>query len=175
MTNKLGDAHAPTETTDLRLLDPRKLGFSRSGARLRLTIADDCSYLGVTLLPAFPLSDPWRYISLRDADNKEIGIIADARELDDESGRIVAADLERRYIVPVILRVLAVKERFGTLEWAVATDRGARRFTTRNLRENVVQPAPNRYLITDADGNRYDVRDVTALNGASQAWLMRHI
>jgi hypothetical protein len=168
-------ACAPIETADLRFLEPQRLSFQRHGARLRLTIAGDCSYLDVTVLPAFPLSDPWRYVSVRYGDNKEVGIIADARALDDASRRLVEHDLERRYIVPVIRRVLAVKERFGTVDWTVDTDRGVRRFTTRNLRENLVQPAPNRYLITDVDGSRYDVRDLAALDGASQAWLLRHV
>jgi hypothetical protein len=168
-------APAPIETADLRFLEPHRLRFHAHGARLRMTIADDCSYLEVTVIPAFPLSEPRRYVSVRSADSKEIGIIADARDLDRESRRLVEQDLERRYIVPVIMRVVAIKERFGTIDWTVETDRGPRRFTTRNLRENVVQPTPSRYLITDVDGSRYDVRDLAALDNTSQALLLRHI
>jgi hypothetical protein len=175
MTVHAEPARAPLETTDLRFLEPRELRFSRHGARLRLTLGSDCSYLDITLLPTFPLSDPRRYVSVWAAESKEIGIIAHTRELDEESRRLVAEELERRYLVPVIQRVLALKERFGTVEWTVETDRGTRRFTTRNLRENVVQPAPNRYLITDVDGNRYDVRDLAELDRASQTWLLRYI
>ena len=140
-----------------------------------MTLEDDCSYIGVAVLRVFPLSDPQRYVSVRDAANKEIGLIADIRELDAEGRRLVAAELERRYLVPVVRRVLAIVERFGTVDWTVETDRGLRSFTTRNMRESVVQPAPNRYLIADVDGNRYDVRDLTALDAASQAWLVRHM
>lgn len=175
MTTPAGPARAPIETTDLRFLEPGELRFSRHGARLRLTLGSDCSYLDITLLPAFPLSDPRHYVSVRYGENKEVGIIADMRELDEESRRLVAEELERRYLVPVIRRVLGLKERFGTVEWTVECDRGVRRFTTRNLRENVVMPAPGRYLITDVDGNRYDVRDLAALDSASQAWLLRYI
>jgi hypothetical protein len=102
-------------------------------------------------------------------------MIVDLRELEAESRRLVEEELERRYIVPVILRVLSVRERFGSIDWTVETDRGARSFTTRNLRENVVQPTPNRYVLTDVDGNRYDVRDVEALDGVSQGWLLRYL
>jgi hypothetical protein len=165
----------PAEAVDLRFLEPRSLRFSRHGARLRLTVEGDCSYLNVAAVRVFPLSDPQRYVSVRDAGDKEIGIIADLRALDAGSRRLVAEDLDRRYIVPVVRRVLTVKERFGTVDWTVETDRGVRRFTTRNLRENVVQPSHNRYLIADVDGNRYDVRDLAALDGASQAWLVRHM
>ena len=167
--------NAPAETADLRILDPRQLRFTRRGGRLCLTLEGDCSYIGVAVVRAFPLSDPQRYASVRDAESKEIGLIADIRQLDADSMRLVTEELERRYLVPTVRRVLAVVERFGTVDWTVETDRGIRSFTTRNLRENIVQPAPNRYLITDVDGNRYDVRDLAALDGASQAWLVRYI
>jgi hypothetical protein len=175
MSSSAEPARAPTETTDLRILQPHKIRFWRHGVRLRMTLEDDCSYLDVTMIPAFPLSDPRRYLSVCDSEHKEIGMIADIRELDHHSRHLVEQDLERRYIVPVIRRIVAVKERFGTVDWAVETDRGMRRFTTRNLRENTIQPTPNRYLISDVDGNRYDVRDLAQLDGASQAWLIRHL
>ena len=168
-------AAAPIETADLRYFDPKALRFFRHGATLRLTVEDDRSVLKAAVVRAFPLSHPERYFSVRDGANKEVGLIVNATELDEESRRLVAEDLERRYVVPVIRRVLTVKERFGTIDWEVETDRGVCRFTTRNTRENVVQPSPGRYLLTDVEGNRYDVRDLTALDPASQEWLMRHI
>ena len=42
------------------------------------------------------------------------------------------------------------------------------------LRENILQPSPGRYILTDVEGNRFDVRDLVALDAASQAWIMRH-
>jgi hypothetical protein len=166
---------APVDTADLRYLEPKKLRFFRHGATLRLTVEAERSVLKVAVVRAFPLSHPQQYLSVRDGANKEVGLIVEAAELDEESRRFVGEDLERRYVVPVIHRIIAMKERFGTVEWEVKTDRGGCRFTTRNTRDNVVQPAPGRYLLTDVEGNRYDVRDLTALDAASQAWLLRHV
>jgi hypothetical protein len=163
------------ETADLRYLDPARLRFFCHGAALRLTIEDECSYLKVAVVRAFPLSHPHQFLSVRDGENKEAGLLVDATELDRESQRLLAAELERRYLVPVIRRVIGIKERFGTVDWEVDTDRGIRRFTTRNAREKVVQPSPGRYLLTDVDDNRYDVRDLSALDPASQTWLLRHL
>jgi hypothetical protein len=168
-------ASSPLETTDLRFLEPARLRFFRHGATLRLTVADEFSVLKVAVVRVFPLSQPGRYLSVRNGDNKEVGVVIDPDELDPESHRLVAEELERRYVVPVIRRVTAVKERFGTVDWEVETDRGSCRFTTRNTRENVAQPSPNRLLLTDVEGNRYDVRDLSALDGASQTWLLRHV
>jgi hypothetical protein len=168
-------ANTPIETEDLRFLDPRRLRFQPNGVRLRLAIEGGDTYSDVSVVRVFPLSNPRRYLSVRDAGDAEIGLIVDAGELDAASRRLVEEHLERRYIVPVVQRVLSARERFGTVDWTVETDRGVRSFTTRNLRENVVQPAPNRYVLTDVDGNRYDVRDVEALDGVSRAWLLRYI
>lgn len=168
-------ALSPLETGNLRYLDPTRLAFARHGDALRLTLAGECCYLAVSAVRAFPLSEPLRFLSLRDGNDDEIGLLADAGALDPASRRLLEEDLDRRYMLPVITGVLRVVERFGTVEWHVATDRGARSFTTRNLRENVTQPAPTRYLISDVDGNRYDIRDIAALDAASQKHLIRHL
>jgi hypothetical protein len=61
------------------------------------------------------------------------------------------------------------------VEWEVETDRGTCTFTMRSPRENVWQPSPGRYLLSDVDGNRYDVRDLSALDPTSQALLLQHL
>lgn len=166
---------APTETTDACYFDPKLLHFERHGAALRLTIEDEVCYPRVTVVRMFPLSDPDTYLSVRDAANKEVGIITRLADVDAEARRLVSEELERRYLVPVIQRVLAVKERFGTVDWQVETNRGRRAFTTRNLRENVAQPQPGRYILADTDGNRYDIPDLSALDAASQNFIMQFV
>jgi hypothetical protein len=168
-------ALSPTETTELRYLELKKLQFQRHGAILRLIIEDEGCWLKVSVVRIFPLSGPQRYLSVRDGANKEVGIIVEPNELDAENRRLVAEELERRYLVPVVRRIIAVKERFGTVEWEVETDRGIGKFTMRNVRENVLQPSPDRYLFSDVEGNRYDVRDLTALDAASQAFVQRYL
>jgi hypothetical protein len=166
---------SPAETTELRYLELKKLQFQRHGAILRLIIENEGCWLKVSVVRIFPLSGPQRHLSVRDGANKEVGIIVDPDELDAENRRLVAEELERRYLVPVVRRIIAVKERFGTVEWEVETDRGISKFTMRNVRENVLQPSPERYLFSDVEGNRYDGRDLTALDAASQALVMRYL
>ncbi len=166
---------AKPDAATLTILDPKELRFARAGVELRLTVGDRCSYPAVKVLRAFPLSQPQRHLSVRDTGNREIGVIADPGKLDEASRRLVEEELDRRYLVPVIRRVIAVKEWFGTVDWQVETDRGEVRFTTRNLRENLVQPSPGRLLLTDVEGNRYDVPQFSALDSRSQGLLMGHL
>jgi Domain of unknown function (DUF1854) len=161
------------KSTELRTLQPESLLFARSGVDLRLTIDGDCSYPKVTVVRAFPLSHPTRWLSVRSGPD-EVGVIADLAQLQPESQRLVKDALDRRYLTLRIARIYDLKERFSTLEWDVETDRGRCRFTTRSLRENSSSPSPERYLVSDVDGNRYDVAKLSALDRKSQALLLRH-
>lgn len=172
------DTQAPeslAEAAKLVFLDPRKLRFFAYGATLRLTIDEDRSYLKVGLLRAFPLSDSDRFFSVRDGGNEEVGMIADPRELDENNRSLVREDLARRYFLPAVKRICKAKERFGTVDWEMETDRGICKFTTRNLRENVQRPAPGRVILSDVDGNRYDILNIDELDLSSQQLLFQHL
>jgi hypothetical protein len=163
------------EASRLVLLDPRTLRFLKHGATLRLTVEADRSYVRVAILRAFPLSEPRRFLSVRDGAQKEVGLIVDLTELSAEGQALVQEDLDRRYLIPAVTRIVSAKERFGTVDWTIETDRGVCRFTTRNLRENVQRPAPGRIILNDVDGNRYDIRHLDALDRTSQDFLFRHM
>jgi hypothetical protein len=163
------------EASQLVFLDPKKLRFSKHGATLRLTIEDDRSFPKVGILRGFPLSDRNHFFTVRDSSDKEIGIIVNPGELTDENRMLVEEDLQRRYFVPSVQRIVSAKERFGTVDWTVETDRGICRFTTQNLRENVQRPASGRIILNDVDGNRYDIRNVDELSSESQELLFRHL
>lgn len=163
------------EASQLVFLNPEKLRFMRHGATLRLTIEEDRSFPKVGVLRGFPLSDRNHFFSIRDSENNEIGLIVNPTELSAEDQKLIEDDLERRYFVPSLKRIVSAKERFGTVDWTVETDRGLCRFTTQNLRENVQRPAAGRIILNDVDGNRYDIRNVDELNRESQELLFRHL
>lgn len=163
------------EAAQLVFLDAKKLRFSRHGATLRLTVADDRSCLNVRVLRAFPLSDPKQYLSVREAGGREIGVLSDPGQLDTENRKMVDEELERRYLTLRILRVLGVTERFGTSDWEVETDRGKKTFTTRNLRENVQRPTPGRIILIDTDNNRYAVDSLDDLDLSSRELILEQL
>lgn len=171
-------AEAPltlAEAAQLRFLDPAQLTFFQVGATLRLTIADECSYLQVVVLRTFPLTHPEAYYSLRDGAGKEIGVLLEPGALAPAPRALIAAAVTRRYLVPTIRRITAVVERFGTVEWSVATDRGVCQFTTRDLRDNLVTRGGQHYLLTDVEGNRFSIPDLTALDAASRERFLQHL
>ncbi|PYK99029.1 MAG: hypothetical protein DME19_10165 [Verrucomicrobia bacterium] len=163
------------EAARLVFLDLKRLHFFKHGATLRLTVEGDRSHLKVSVLRAFPLSAPGRFFSVRDGENNEVGMIGDLAGLIDANRKLVNEELERRYLVPAVKRILTAKERFGTVDWEMETDRGVCRLTTRNLRENIQRPAPGRIILSDVDDNRYDIRNIDELDRNSQQLLFQHL
>ena len=153
-------------------LDPARVRLTRQGARIDAAIDGAAPLQGVTLVRAFPLSDPEHNLSLRNEKNEELGLIVDPSGFDPASRVIVEDELRRRYVVPVVRRIVSIRERFEVVECRVETDRGPCAFSVRNLREHVLRPTPNRLILVDVDGNRYDIPDLRALPAASQALLL---
>ena len=112
---------------------------------------------------AFPLSDPDKYIGLRDGDDKDIGILETLHGLDPESRAVVDEELERRYFTPQITKVHSVVEEFGVVTWDVDTTKGRRRFLVRNLKDSTFTLGASRVMMTDVDSNRYEIPDAYTL------------
>ena len=160
-------------TTELRIIDPAQARISRAGGALQLTIADQETYDGISIMRAFPLSDPERHWGFLDHEGKEIGVIADTDGLDAGSRSVAVEELERRYFIPVVQRVKRTKEDYGSIVWTVETDRGPRTFTVRNMKDSIVELGGSRILLVDVDGNRFEFPDVRRLDPKSYDLILR--
>jgi hypothetical protein len=170
-------APLPTDpaTFELRIFDPKRIRIFRVGGVTRLTWENERSWTKVTMARAFPLSDPDHYIGFLDGAGKDVGLIHDPSQLDPESRKIMEEELEKRYFVPVVERVLNVKEEYGTVYWTVETDRGEKEIIVRNLRDNLLELSSSRVIITDVDGNRFEFPDINKLDGKSMGIIMRNL
>ena len=158
--------------TGLKFLDPKSLKFSRTeGGVLRLTIENVVCHLKVKVARAFPLSIPHLYIGFRDGANKEIGLIKDIFDLPPESRKLVEEELQKSYFAPIILKIKSIQERFGFTEWIVATDKGERKFFTKGVHDNIAEVGRGKLMVTDADGNRYEIPNVEKLDAHSLSLL----
>jgi len=159
---------------DLLWLDPSVMTLRRIAGLTRLTLDGDRSWLRATPARAFPISDPDHYIGFLDGLGNDIGIVRDPSELDETSRQILAEDLEVRYFVPVVQRVVSVKLEFGTVYWKLETSRGPRDIVVRNMRDNLQELSAIRVLITDIEGNRYEFPDINTLDPESLGVILRH-
>ena len=88
--------------------------------------------------------------------------------MDAASRAIVDDELSRRYLTSIVLNINSARNEFGTSYWEVETDRGRREFVVQNVAENARWFGGKRLLITDVDGNRFEIPNLDRLDRASQ-------
>ena len=165
---------ASEANADLVFLEPQALHFRREGTRVQMRKEGEEGeeeWGEVTLVRLFPLTDPNTWLSFLDKEGREVGVLLDLAGLSAEDHALVQDELRRRYLVPEVSRILSRRPRFDLMEWAVETDRGPTTFLTRNLREQQQPPGSDRIIITDIEGNRYDIPNLEALDPVSRRRL----
>lgn len=116
---------------------------------------------------AFPFDAPDEYISVLDKDGKEFGIIRRISDFDGEARVLIEAELKRKYLAPVITKIVSLKDKLGYSYWEAETDQGRRSFTMRDTYRNLFHNSENGIVLTDVDGNRYLIPDVLQLDPKS--------
>ncbi len=122
----------------------------------------------------FPISDPDRWISICDAQGRELVWVEDIRALSPETRAVLEHDLARREFVPLIRRILSVPADAEPTEWEVETDRGCARFVLNSV-DDVRRLGPHRGLVIDAQGIRYLIDDARQLDPLSRRILERYL
>jgi hypothetical protein len=116
----------------------------------------------------FPISGRSPFVSFMNDKGEEAVLLRDPANLDAESAAALALALARVYSGAIIRRVYDITETMGVSLWNVMTDRGYASFEVVD-RERHIRLLPNgRYLLTDVDGNRFEIPCVYDLDEPSQ-------
>ena len=159
----------------MSILDPAAIRLERRDDQPpSLSIAGDL-FFNVKIRQAFPLSQESRYITFFDQEDEYLGIVADPASCDEASFRIIRDEIEWRYFRPRITRIVEMEGRGGTSIFSVETDRGEVKIPMRDLREGMLELSPGRILITDENGNRYEIPDLDRLDRRSRRLVRRLI
>ncbi len=122
----------------------------------------------VLLCREFPFELEWEFLSVLNEEQEEIGIIRDIHLFPEETEKLLAEELRRRYYAPVIRRILQVKERYGFSYWRVTTAEGEVRFTLHDTYRSILHAGGGRrILLLDVNGNRFEIPDTAALDRKS--------
>lgn len=153
------------EVLEMRFLNSENAVFTRTEGGFLSLKTGEKEYERVGVYLTFPLTNPEEFISVREADEKakEIGLIRALTDLKAEEQEMVREQVRLRYFMPVIRKVMDVKDEYGYAYWHVMTDFGVCRFTTHMGGDAVVNLSDARYQITDIDGNRYEIPDLYGL------------
>lgn len=151
----------------LRYITRDNAVFTRTkGGFVALQIGDE-TYDRVRVVRSFPFSDPDAYISIRMADEKsrEIGIIKNLKtDVSEETRAMLIEQMNLRYFTPIIRRINNIKDEYGHAYFDVETDEGPCKFVIYMNSSSVVNLTDTRLLITDLDGNRFEIPDYTKLS-----------
>lgn len=149
------------ELMQMRFLTADNAAFSRTEGGFLSLKTEEKEYSRVGVYLTFPLTMPEEFISIREADEKakEIGLIEKLSVLQKDQQEMIREQIRLRYFMPVITKVLDVKDEYGFAYWHVMTNFGVCRFTTHMSGDAVITLGESRLLVTDIDGNRYDIPD----------------
>src|SRR5215210_5333451 len=78
----------------------------------------------VRIRRSFPWSRPGRFISVRNAEGKELMLIDDVNALGPIERGVIEESLRASVLIPKITHIDHVDVRFGFQQWNVQTDRG---------------------------------------------------
>lgn len=125
----------------------------------------DSNYKIVSFYRCFPLSNENSYISIQDEEDNEIGIIKNLKSLSKEIKELIIYDLNIRYFMPKINKIIKLNDELGYFYWDVNTNCGFRKFTTK-IGENNINIIRNTIIvIEDIDGNRYCIDNYKNFKG----------
>jgi hypothetical protein len=161
-------------------LDPADVRLRRGSlGQLQAVLPDRC-LLRARLVRAFPLSRPEAWVALQQEDGQEAGLLQGLDGLDADSRQLAEEELRLRYFTPRVTAVLDLRDelqggRSGGIVWDLMTDRGPARLHMPNTNEHIQPLGNGRLLLTDRDGQRFEIADIAALDANSRRLLRRFV
>ncbi|MEA4824644.1 MAG: DUF1854 domain-containing protein [Clostridiaceae bacterium] len=157
--------------TDIGILTPADVTFFTSAEGFIGAKLHDREVPRVTVARALPFSTPESYLCIQDEDKKELGILRDLQDFPEEQRKLLHEALRMRYFSPQILEIRSVRDKMGYLYLDVRIEGGDRVFAVKDYSRNLRAIDAHRLMITDVEGNRYQIEDIEALDLKSRRRL----
>ncbi|MEK7477401.1 MAG: DUF1854 domain-containing protein [Candidatus Coatesbacteria bacterium] len=98
----------------------------------------------------------------------EVALIMNLPGLSPEARKVLEEHRLNHDLTCAILKVNSLQHQFGAAFWDVDTDKGPRQFVIRGTTEHVRWLTDDRMLITDVQGNRFEIPSLNGLDRRSQ-------
>lgn len=176
MNNEFTLSQMEQETDEMlriRYLNKDNARFTATGTGfLSLEIGEE-KYDRVAVVRMFPMQYTDELISIRTADqkSKEIGIVEKLTDFDEQTAKLLKAQLNLRYFMPAITKIINIKDEYGYAYWSVETDKGTCHFTIQMGGNAVIHLSDTRVIITDIDENRFEIPDIDVLSSKERKKL----
>lgn len=143
--------------------------FEAANGFLGATINGD-RYGRVILIRALPLSDPAQYISIADVSRKELAMIRSVSDFSKAQQKLIESELSLRYFCPTVTQIISIKEKMGHFYFDVRIGEKKKSFTVKDISKSV-RLIDGHVDLTDMDGNRYRIRDLSEISPKSRRML----
>jgi len=160
---------------DVNFLQPQNVVFQRTEGGLLAAVIADETYKEVVLYRTFPHTMPYEYISVRDSESKEIGVIRTIDQLSEASKEEAIRELNLRYLIPVVQRINEVKQEQELWTLKIETDRGPMTLLIQHAHDHIIHTKTGGMLISDMEGRRCEIRDLAGMDKKSLKELYRMI
>lgn len=165
-------AARPRNSETVIVLDPSQVRARMDEkGRLEVSLPDGSVHQNARVTLAFPISRPKSFIYLMAEDGTELGVIGDPRRMERETRDLLLDQADQAYFMPRITKVLQIDENMGIAHWEVETDRGWSTFDVVARTESHWYVGRDKVVVRDADGNRYLIEALSALDGRSRRML----
>ncbi|MHB1485518.1 MAG: DUF1854 domain-containing protein [Saccharofermentanales bacterium] len=157
---------------EIKKITPETAAFTRtSGGFLSLKF-EEKDYPRIIIYRSFPFTDPDCFLSVRDTTTQanEIGMIDSLNDWPADIKEMITEQLKIRYFSPIVTEIIDVKEEYGYAYWNILSDRGPLKFTA-SIWSPIARISEIRFLITDIDGNRYEIPDFSKLSHKEQKMI----
>ncbi len=162
------------EVFEERLVTPERVRVWEDSYRKLCIAVDEKEFKDLRACRVFPLSEKADYVSFQNKDGKETVMLAHPHKLEEKSREVLERALGRMYYVATITRVDSITEKMGVGRWEVQTDRGYAVFEVVD-RRTIRRLSGGRVALSDADGNRFEIKDVGELDERSQNLIYSEI
>jgi hypothetical protein len=146
----------------------------RSAGEGHLVAVIDGTLVAVRLRQCFPWSEPTRHLSLRDAEDREVALVADPAALPAGSRVALERALAEAGFVLRITRVRSIDEEVEIRHWVVETAQGPRAFQT-HLDEWPQTLPDGGLLLRDVAGDLYRLPTPAELDARSRELLWAYV
>jgi len=174
MNEDAANKESPRQEARDWLMQPERVRLWEDALHVLHISVDGKEHPNVHPHRVFPLSGYVDYLSFLDEKDKEVALVTHPGGLDKASRQALEKALDRMYYVAKIARIDEITESMGVTHWQVQTDRGYAAFEVVDL-NHVRKMADGRYVIADADGNRFEIEDVRRLDSRSRAILLSEV
>ncbi len=161
----------PTQAAQVISCAAADIRLSYYGDQVHALVPGQDKSQAVRLVWLRPVSARHGALSILDEKKKEICYVDDISELHKDSFDVAVNELQSRYPIATVKRVVSCKVILGNRYFDCETNLGRRLYLIKDPSRNITWLNPDHLLIRDVQGNRFEITSLKKLDAESSKQL----